>query len=114
MSIIIFELLTICINYFVHTNIKLPVRAEKIMRSMFVTPNMHRIHHSAYEFHTNSNYSIIFPYWDYLWNTYTPVDAVDQKNMAVGLLDCQDKKHLNIFWLLVLPFIPKKQESSNS
>ncbi len=114
LSVIIYEMLTITINFFVHTNIKLPSITEKIMRGLFVTPDMHRIHHSAYESHTNSNYAIIFPYWDYLCKTYTAVQSVDQKNMTVGLSDCKGKEHRNIFWLLILPFIPKSQEPTKS
>jgi sterol desaturase/sphingolipid hydroxylase (fatty acid hydroxylase superfamily) len=113
-AVIIYEVLVITINFFVHTNIKLPVLFERLMRGMFITPDMHRIHHSAYEPHTNSNYGIVFPFWDYLAKTYTPVGSVDQENMVVGLLDCQGKKHLNIFWLLILPFVPKKQETTKT
>ncbi len=111
-AIIIYQFLLICVNFFVHTNVKLPKSLEKFLRLFFVTPDMHRIHHSAYEPHTNSNYSIVFPYWDYLGRSYTPVDAVDQENMPIGLLDCQGEKHRNIFWLLALPFIPEKKEQT--
>lgn len=114
LSLIIFEVALITINFFVHTNIKLPAAVEKTLRLLCVTPDMHRIHHSAHEPHTNSNYSIIFPYWDYLVRTYTPVASVNQATMTVGLLDCQGKKHLNIFWLLLLPFLPNKRQPSKS
>lgn len=105
-SVIIMELLTVAIGFFVHTNIKLPAPLEKTIRFLIVTPNMHRIHHSITESQTNSNYSIVFPYWDYLGKTYTRVESVDQKNMIVGLEDCQGKKCHNFFWLIALPFLP--------
>lgn len=110
LSLIIFEVALITISFFVHTNIKLPAAVEKTLRLGVVTPDMHRIHHSTYEPYTNSNYGIIFPYWDYLARTYTPVASVNQATMTVGLLDCPGKKHLNVFWLLILPFLPKKRQ----
>ena len=37
----------ILITYFSHANLKLPDRVEKALRRFIVTPDMHRIHHSA-------------------------------------------------------------------
>ena len=38
LSVVIFEVTLITINFFVHTNIKLPVVMEKTLRLLFVTP----------------------------------------------------------------------------
>jgi len=110
-SVIIAELMVVFVNFFSHANIRLPGMPERIIRLIIVTPDMHRIHHAAERIHTDSNYSIVFPWWDYLGRTYTPVGSVDQKEMTVGLDDCQGKKHLNFFWLLAMPFIPARRKS---
>lgn len=38
--------------------------------SFFVTPRMHRIHHSKIRKETDSNYGSVFPYWDALFGSY--------------------------------------------
>ncbi len=96
------------VNFFVHGNIRLPAKLEKAIRCLVVTPNMHRVHHSAIAAETNSNYSIVFPYWNYLGRSFTPVNSVDHQHMAIGLDDCRGPRYLNILWLLALPFLGAK------
>src|SRR4029453_19273455 len=55
-----------------HANIKLGERVDGLLRLFFVTPNMHKTHHSRRQFETETNYSNIFSFWDRLCGTYTP------------------------------------------
>ncbi len=41
---------------FTHGNIRMPERVERVMRTVFCTPDMHRVHHSTDPVETNSNY----------------------------------------------------------
>jgi len=43
-----------------HTNIKLFALLDRVLRLLFVTPNIHKIHHSREQIETDSNYSNIF------------------------------------------------------
>ena len=54
---------------FQHSNVRLPIRVERLLNKVFVTPRMHGIHHSQVEGETNSNYSVVFPWWDRLHRT---------------------------------------------
>src|ERR671930_628338 len=51
---------------FHHSNVRLPLRAERLLNLVLVTPRMHGIHHSVVEGETNSNYSTVFSWWDRL------------------------------------------------
>lgn len=53
-----------------HANICLPQKLDKLLQFVFVTPNMHKLHHSRYQSETDSNYSNIFSIWDRLFGTY--------------------------------------------
>ena len=66
-SIILFPVIV-----FHHSNTKITERADLLLRYLFVTPFMHRIHHSKLPQEMNSNYGSIFPYWDGLFRSYTP------------------------------------------
>jgi len=45
---------------FHHSNLRLPIRLERLMNLAVVTPRMHGIHHSTVRAETDSDYSVIF------------------------------------------------------
>jgi sterol desaturase/sphingolipid hydroxylase (fatty acid hydroxylase superfamily) len=65
---------------FHHSNVRLPIRAERLFNRFLVTPRMHGIHHSQVGEETNSNYGTVFPWWDRLHRTLglnIPQDAIE-------------------------------------
>jgi sterol desaturase/sphingolipid hydroxylase (fatty acid hydroxylase superfamily) len=92
---------------FHHSNIRLPLKLERWLNKAIVTPRMHGIHHSAVGRETNSNYSVIFPWWDRLSRTL--VLNVPQSSIRIGVpgyLAVQDNRFRN---LLIMPFIKQKR-----
>jgi len=65
----IYELVFQAGTLFHHSNVRLPVRAERLLNRLLVTPRMHGIHHSQVREETNSNYGTVFPWWDRLHRT---------------------------------------------
>src|SRR5947207_6921453 len=64
---------------FHHSNWRLPIKLERILNLIIVTPRMHGIHHSIVQRETNSNWGTIFCWWDKLHRTLrrdVPQDAV--------------------------------------
>ncbi len=43
-----------------HKNVKLRESVDRVLRILFVTPNMHKVHHSRAQYQTDTNYSNIF------------------------------------------------------
>jgi sterol desaturase/sphingolipid hydroxylase (fatty acid hydroxylase superfamily) len=54
-----------------HANVGLPENLDRLLRSVFVTPNMHKWHHSREARETDTNYGNIFSIWDRLFGTMT-------------------------------------------
>ncbi|MFD1255977.1 sterol desaturase family protein [Mucilaginibacter terrae] len=54
----------------VHSNIRVSEKTDIILRKLFVSPNMHRIHHSNVIVETDSNYGSVFPFWDIIFKSY--------------------------------------------
>lgn len=54
---------------FHHSNVRLPIRLERALNKLLVTPRMHGIHHSEVRHETNSNYGVVFPWWDRVHRT---------------------------------------------
>src|SRR5436190_8173699 len=67
--VLIYEIAFEAATQFHHSNMKLPFRVEKKLNYLIVTPRMHGIHHSMIKRQTDSNYSIIFSFWDRLHRT---------------------------------------------
>jgi sterol desaturase/sphingolipid hydroxylase (fatty acid hydroxylase superfamily) len=65
----VYELVFQAGTLFHHSNIRLPIRAERLLNRFLVTPRMHGIHHSQVRQETNSNYGTVFPWWDRLHRT---------------------------------------------
>ena len=57
-------------NTFTHMNMVLPVKLERAMSWVFVTPYLHRLHHSTKIEHQYSNFGTIFTVWDRLAGCY--------------------------------------------
>ena len=70
LTVMIFEAILNGMALFTHSNIKLPKKMDLLMRWFFVTPDMHRIHHSEEIDETNSNYGFNFSIWDRVLGTY--------------------------------------------
>ncbi len=63
-GVIVFEVYFAFQNMFEHGNIDLPAALEKRLACLFVTPALHRRHHSRRRAELNSNYGTIFTFWD--------------------------------------------------
>jgi sterol desaturase/sphingolipid hydroxylase (fatty acid hydroxylase superfamily) len=53
-----------------HANVRLPARADAAIRRVWVTPTMHRVHHSAHGDDHNHNYGFALSIWDHLFGTH--------------------------------------------
>ena len=100
--VLIYEIAFEAATQFHHSNWRLPVRLEKILNLMIVTPRMHGIHHSVVRQETDSNYSVVFSWWDRLHKT-ARLD-VDQNLVVTGVPSYSDHSELTIGYLLKLPF----------
>jgi sterol desaturase/sphingolipid hydroxylase (fatty acid hydroxylase superfamily)/protein-tyrosine-phosphatase len=85
-----------------HANLRLSERVDCVVRWIFVTPNMHKVHHSRLQPETDSNYSNIFSLWDRLFGTYTR--RADLAQLRYGLDGCDEPATQSFRGLLRLPF----------
>ena len=104
LAVLIYEVLYIVTGFTNHGNIRLPVRAERILRRVLVTPEMHCVHHSILREETDSNFSAVFSGWDRLFRTYRAQPHAGHANMRFGLPEWRDQRCVSLPWLLALPF----------
>jgi sterol desaturase/sphingolipid hydroxylase (fatty acid hydroxylase superfamily) len=107
LGVLLFEVLLNATSLFNHGNVRLPARLDRLLRAVVVTPEMHRVHHSAIPAETNSNFGFNLPWWDYLLGTYRDQPALGHEGMTIGLSEFPDERRADrLHWMLLLPFLP--------
>jgi len=112
-GVLIAELLSAVESFFGHANASLPGWVDKPLRLVFVTPDMHRIHHSEEVREQYRNYGDCFPWWDRLFQTYLDQPAAGPQKMVVGLKGYQNDASLGVGFMLRQPFLREKNEQTS-
>jgi sterol desaturase/sphingolipid hydroxylase (fatty acid hydroxylase superfamily) len=83
--VLVFEIVLSSFSLLTHANIDLPVNFNRWVRRIFVTPDMHRIHHSILRAEHNTNFGFHVSWWDRLFGSYLCNPQSDQSSMTLGL-----------------------------
>ena len=90
-------------SVFNHGNVALPGAADRLLRRLVVTPDMHRVHHSANVAEGNSNFAMFLPWWDHLLSTYKPQPLLGHEGMELGIGEARTAGDVTLLKLLLLP-----------
>ena len=104
LAVFAFEAIFNAFTLFGHANFGLPRGFDALVRGAFVTPDMHRIHHSTTMEETNSNYGTVLSGWDRLFGTYVARPEKGRDAVEIGLSGYRDEKPGKLGWSLALPF----------
>ncbi len=85
-----------------HANIRVWPTLDRVLSLVWVTPNVHKIHHSRAVSETNSNYANLLTIYDRLLGTYTPAERA--ASVVYGLDDADPGKLGSLPALLKMPF----------
>lgn len=102
LTILVYEICFEGATQFHHSNWKLPLPVEALINKVIVTPRMHGIHHSMARNETDSNYSVIFSFWDRVHQTLNL--SREQHEIVIGIPSYSDPGELTVAKLLRLPF----------
>lgn len=104
MAVLAFAILLSSFSLFTHTNVAIPVRADRVLRWLVVTPDMHRIHHSVRREEHDRNFGFNASWWDRLFGSYRDAPAQSQATLKLGLDDFRDDADQRFPKLLAQPF----------
>ena len=103
-AVLVFEVLLNATSMFNHSNVRMPLWLDRIVRWIVVTPDMHRVHHSVFPRETNSNFGFNLPWWDRLMGTYRDQPVDGHTEMTIGLSDFRDERIADrLHRMLLLP-----------
>jgi sterol desaturase/sphingolipid hydroxylase (fatty acid hydroxylase superfamily) len=97
-----YELVFQANTLFQHSNLRLPIRLERLLNKLLVTPRMHGIHHSQVRGETNSNFGIVFPWWDRLHRTLGL--NIPQSKIEIGIPGYSSSDHNRLWHTVLMPF----------
>ena len=86
------------------TALKFGIRPRHL-RWVFITPDMHRVHHSLDTAEHNGNYGGLFSFWDRLFGNYVDAPALGHSNMVIGQPGFTGPEHNRIDKMLLNPFL---------
>ena len=96
-----YRILSILFTYWTHANLSLPLRLDKGLSFVIVTPNMHKFHHHFQLPWTDSNYGNMLSIWDRIFGTFVYED-LSKIQYGIDLADHTDDE--SIIVQLGIPF----------
>ena len=105
LAVLAFEVVLNGAAMFNHANLFLPLPADRILRRILVTPDMHRVHHSTDGREFNRNFGFCFPWWDHLFTTYQDQPSRGHEDMPLGLNIFRGSEYRSLARMLAMPFL---------
>jgi sterol desaturase/sphingolipid hydroxylase (fatty acid hydroxylase superfamily) len=105
LGLALWQTMTLMAILFHHSNLRLPYGLERRLCRLIVTPRMHGIHHSIVSYETDSNWSTIFSWPDFVHGTLRL--NVPQQQITIGVAGYQRPEQLTLGRVIVLPFLPE-------
>lgn len=103
-AVLVFEVVLNGAAMFNHANLRLPPWLDRFVRTLIVTPDFHRVHHSTVVGETNANYGFNLTLWDRMFGTCVPQPAAGHDGMKIGLAEYRSGDRQGLIWMLTLPF----------
>ena len=103
-AVVLFEVILNAGALFNHANVALPKWLDRSLRTLIVTPDMHRVHHSVIRAEHNTNFGFNLSIWDRLFGTYTDQPIKGHDGMTIGLSAYQTAEPTTLKWSLLVPF----------
>ncbi|MEX1199080.1 MAG: sterol desaturase family protein [Pseudohongiellaceae bacterium] len=105
LAVLVFEAILSSLALFNHSNARLPLALDRVLRWFIVTPDFHRVHHSWYPRETNSNFGFNLSLWDRLLGTYRAQPRDGHEGMTIGLAQFREPSWERLDRMLVQPFL---------
>jgi len=107
-ELLLYETIAFAVVQIHHANITLNGKMDRILRSVIISPFMHKIHHSDWQPETDSNYGSLFSFWDRIGRSFRMRSEEGFKDLNIGLKEFADERYETVKNLFKLPFFSIK------
>lgn len=111
-AVILFEIALNGFAVFNHANLRLPRWVDAPLRLLFVTPDMHVVHHSITGDETNRNFGFCLTLWDRLFASYQGQPALGHGAIEIGVVGWRDPAGVTFKSLMTTPFTVLRPEET--
>jgi sterol desaturase/sphingolipid hydroxylase (fatty acid hydroxylase superfamily) len=101
-AVVTFRVLSAVNGILEHANVRVRPAIDTFVSLVWVTPNMHKVHHSRDKAETNANYGNLFTLHDRLFRTFVP--TVRAFSVKYGLDDVDPTETRSVAALLAMPW----------
>lgn len=89
-------------NVFVHSNFRINEKVNQVLELIFITPNMHQVHHHYKQPYTDCNYGDMLSIWDRMFGTFK---QLSKEEIVFGIDNYMDEnENGKIVQLAKIPF----------
>jgi sterol desaturase/sphingolipid hydroxylase (fatty acid hydroxylase superfamily) len=112
--VMLYQSFSVLFAHLTHANLNIPHKLDQALSYVFVTPNMHKVHHHYQQPLTDTNYGNIFSLWDRMFGTFAYVK--ETRSLIYGIdTHMSPKENDELSNLLSIPFQRyRKPENFNS
>jgi sterol desaturase/sphingolipid hydroxylase (fatty acid hydroxylase superfamily) len=103
LAVLLFEIILNASAMFNHGNVALPAALDRALRRIIVTPDLHRIHHSARTAEMNRNFGFNLSVWDRWFGTLQDQPQDGHTAMQIGLTSFRSPRDQWLDRLLLQP-----------
>jgi sterol desaturase/sphingolipid hydroxylase (fatty acid hydroxylase superfamily) len=111
-AIALYRLLGALNSVLEHANIRVPRALDRLLVWLWVTPDMHKVHHSRDRSETDSNYANLFSFFDRWFRTFTPSSRGPFVHYGIRGYDTPATQSIGA--VLLLPFRSPALDSRSS
>ena len=101
-QLLLYEVASLPIILFHHSNVRLPNKFDVLLRWLIVTPWMHWVHHSRWQPETDSNYSSFLSVWDRIFGSFRL--RKEPREIELGLDGWKEREWRGLWGMLSTPF----------
>src|SRR5262245_52397624 len=101
-AVVVFRALSAVNGILEHANIRVRPALDAAVSSVWVTPNMHKVHHSRDQAETDSNYGNLLTLHDRIFGTFLPTERAF--SVSYGLDDVSPAEIRSFGTLLAMPW----------
>jgi len=104
LAVLVYSLVALAVSTASHGNLRLPAALDRWLWPWVETPAYHRLHHSAHQPQTDSNYATVLPLFDHLLRSAGEVPGDAGQLLTMGLRSQRDAASQTVWALLRAPF----------
>ncbi len=107
-AVVLYRLLSSINGVLEHANLRVGVALDSAVSRVWVTPNMHKVHHSRSAAETNSNYGNLLSLYDRVLGTFTPTERA--LTVAYGLDDADPEAARSFVGMNTMPWRSRNRD----